>query len=388
MKRQFILLLLVFLLFHFMLPDPGMGQPTLKVGSLIPFSGRWGDSGRECARGMLDAARWLNRRGGIFERNLEIILIDDTSQTAETMAAYRKLNEADRIVLFHVYSTETAFALLPHIHFDRIPTLVSSLPSQLSDPSKFPYIFSITPTSLDLSKIAMKFILEGPGMKVRNPKIVFIGSSDHLGRDFLNEARQFAKTMGLTVGPDIWIPDSSSEQKISSILPTIDQYNPDFAYLSLTSKEASSLLEEAKRMDLKTKWICSKDAFEENLSPFDGVFGVQPFSPFGEDVPGMAGIKEAHQRWHPYDTHTLSYVEGWTTVQVIAEVLGMSLPEEKLSRGRVKIAFESLKDFVIGGLVPPITITSKDHRPSVESRIFIINKGKLLRQTGFISIER
>jgi hypothetical protein len=141
-------------------------------------------------------------------------------------------------------------------------------------------------------------------------------------------------------------------------------------------------------MDLKTKWICSKDAFEENLSPFDGVFGVQPFSPFGEDVPGMAGIKEAHQRWHPYDTHTLSYVEGWTTVQVIAEVLGMSLPEEKLSRGRVKIAFETLKDFVIGGLVPPITITSKDHRPSVESRIFIINKGKLLRQTGFISIER
>ena len=66
----------------------------------------------------------------------------------------------------------------------------------------------------------------------------------------------------------------------------------------------------------------------------------------------------------------------------------MSLPEEKLSRGRVKIAFETLKDFVIGGLVPPITITSKDHRPSVESRIFIINKGKLLRQTGFISIER
>jgi len=388
MIRQFILLLFVFLLFHFMLPDPGMGQPALKVGSLIPFSGRWGDSGRECARGILDAARWLNRRGGIFGRNLEIILIDDTSQTVETMAAYRKLNEADRIVLFHVYSTETAFALLPHIHFDRIPTLVSSLPSQLSDPSKYPYIFSITPTSLDLSKIAMKFILEGPGMKVRNPKIVFIGSSDHLGRDFLNEARQFAKTMGLTVGPDIWIPDSPSEQNISSILPTINQYNPDFAYLSLTSKEASSLLEQTKRMDLKTKWICSKDAFEENLSPFDGVFGVQPFSPFGEDVPGMAGIKEAHQRWHPYDTHTVSYVEGWTTVQLIAEVLGMSLPEDKLSRGRVKVAFESLKDFVIGGLVPPITITAKDHRPSVESRIFIINKGKFLRLTSFISIER
>jgi len=370
------------------LPNSGIGQPALKVGSLIPFYGRWGDSGRECARGMLDAARWLNRRGGVFGRNLEIILIDDTSQTTETMAAYRKLNEADRIVLFHVYSSETAFALLPHIHFDRVPTLVNSLSSHLSDPSKYPYVFSITPTSLDLSKIAMKFILEKSGIKVKNPKIVFIGSSDHLGRDFLNEAKEYAKKIGFNVGPDIWFPHPSSEQKISSILPTLDQYNPDFAYLSLTSKEVSSLLEDAKGLALKTRWVCSMNAFDENVAAYDGVFGVQPISPFGEDIPGMASIKEAHQRWHAYDTHTLSYVEGWTTIQVIAEVLGMSLPEEKLSRGRVKISFESLKDFTVGGLVPPITITSKDHRPSVESRIFITNKGKLLRQTEFISIER
>ena len=381
---------LVFLLFAFhilmMFPNSVLGQPALKVGSLIPFYGRWGDSGRECARGMLDAARWLNRRGGVFGRNLEMILIDDTSQTTETMAAYRKLNEADRIVLFHVYSPETAFALLPHIHFDRIPTLVSSLSSQLSNPSKYPYVFSITPTSLDLSKIAMKFIVEKSGIKMKNPKIVFIGSSDHLGRDFLNEAKEYAKKIGFNIGPDIWVPHPSSEQKISSILPTLNQY--DFAYLSLTSREVSSLLEDTKEMALKTRWICSMNAFDENVAAYDGVFGVQPISPFGEDIPGMASIKEAHQRWHAYDTHTLSYVEGWTTIQVIAEVLGMSLPEEKLSRGRVKISFESLKDFVVGGLVPPITITPKDHRPSVESRIFTTNKGKLLRQTEFISIER
>ncbi|MGD0916080.1 MAG: ABC transporter substrate-binding protein [Thermodesulfobacteriota bacterium] len=381
-----------FLLFAFYIlilsPNFVFGQPTLKVGSFIPFSGRWEDSARECAKGMLDAAKWLNQRGGIFGRRLEIILIDDTSQTTETMAAYRKLNEADRIVLFYVYSTETALALRPHIDFDRIPTLVSSLPFPWSDPSKYPHIFSITPTPLDLSKIAMKFILEGPGIKLRNPKIVFVGSHDHLGRDFLNGAKQYAKASGFSIGPDIWIPESSSEQDISSILPAMSQYSPDFAYLSLTPREASSLLEQAKAATLKNRWICSRDALDENLAVYDGVFGVQPISPFGEDVPGMAGIKEAHQRWHPFDAHTLSYVEGWTTTQVIAEVLGRSLPEERLSRGRVKNELEALRDFVVGGLVPPITITPKDHRPSVESRIFITGKGKLVRRTGFISIAR
>lgn len=141
-------------------------------------------------------------------------------------------------------------------------------------------------------------------------------------------------------------------------------------------------------MDLKTRWICSMRAFDETLAVFDGVLGVQPISPFGEDVPGMAEIKEAHQKWHPYDSHTLSYVEGWVTVKVMAEALGRSLPEQGFSRERVRMAFEGFKNYVVGGLLPPPNITAKDHRPSVESRIFIVKDGKLLRHSGFISVGR
>jgi branched-chain amino acid transport system substrate-binding protein len=390
--KKFIILLLPFL-FISILPVSGMSQPPLKVGGLIPFTGRWGESGRECAKGMLDAGKWLNQRGGIFGRKLEIFIVDDNFQPAEIMAAYRKLNEADRILLFYIYSTETTLALLPHIHFDQIPTLVSSLPSTLANPSKYPHVFSITPTSLDLAKIAMNFISERSGIKMRKPKVVFVGSPDHLGRHFLDEVKIYAKGFGFDIGPDIWIPDllqstDNATKSIPSLLSTMNQYNPDFAYLSLTSKEASLLLQEAKRMDLKAKWICNTKAFDENLTPFNGVFGVQPISPFGEDVPGMVGIKEAHQRWHPYDSHTLSYVEGWATVQVIAEALGRALPEQRLSHERVKGSLESFKGFVIGGLIPPLTITAKDHRPSVESRIFIIKEGKISRYTSFISLGR
>ena len=141
-------------------------------------------------------------------------------------------------------------------------------------------------------------------------------------------------------------------------------------------------------MDPRTRWICSIKAFDENLLSLDGIFGVQPIAPFGEEVPGMVEIKEAHRRWHPYDSHTLSYVEGWATVQVIAEAVGRSLPEQMLSREKVKSSLEGFKDFVLGGLVPPLTITAKDHRPSVESRVFMIKEGKLVRHTGFVSIGR
>jgi branched-chain amino acid transport system substrate-binding protein len=376
------------LLLLMVLPDSGLSQPSIKVGALVPLTGRWGDPGRECAKGMLDAGKWLNQRGGIYGRKLEISLIDDTSQPAETVAAFRKLNEADRILLLYIYTTETGLALLPHVHFTRIPTLISSFPSHLANPSKYPYVFSIAPTPLDLSKIAMKFISERSDIKMRKPKIVFVGTPDLLGRDFLDASKEYAKASGMDIGSDVWISDPSSAKNISSALATMKPYNPDFAYLSLSSKEASSTLQEAKGMDLRTKWICNMKAFDESLLPFDGVFGVQPVSPFGEDVPGMMEIKEAHRRWHPYDSHTLSYVEGWTTVQVIAEAVGRSLPEQMLSRERVKLSLESFKDFVLGGLVPPLTITAQDHRPSVESRIFIVKEGKLSRYTGFISVGR
>lgn len=389
---------LFIILFLVIFPPPGFGQLSLKMGALVPFSGRWGDSGRDCAKGMLDGAKWLNQRGGIFGRKLEILLVDDTSRTAETMAAYRKLNEADHIPLLYLYSTETAVALLPHIHFDRIPTLVSSLPSHLADPSKYPCMFTIVPTPFDLAKIGMKFISDRSGIRIRNPKIVFVGSEKNIGQYTLDETKGYAKASGLDIGPDIWIPEippstelGSSEKSvrtISSALSAMTPYGPDFAYLSLTAKEAALVLQEARKMGLKTKWVCSRKTFDEDLTVFDGIFGVQPIPPFGEEIPGMAGIKEAHQKWHPYDFHTHSYVEGWATVQVAAEVLGRSLPEQRLSRERVKNSFESLKDFVLGGLTPPLTITPSDHRPSVESRIFTIREGKILRHTGFISLGR
>jgi len=391
MKKLFLFIFILLLVIMF--PNISFSQPALKVGTLIPYTGRWGDSGRECARGMLDAARWLNQREGVSGRKLEIILIDDTSQPAETIAAYRKLNEADRILLLYLYSIDTALSLVPHVHYDRIPTFVSSLPSQFANGSKYPYVFSITPTPLDLAKIAMNFISDKSGIKVRKPKVIFIGSSDYFGRHFLDETKEYAKTLGIDIGPDIWISDfSQSGDKVAKHIPpllaTINAYNPDFAYLSLTSKEASSLFQEVMKIDTKTKWICNMRAFDENLIPFDGVFGVQPISPFGEDVPGMAGIKEAHQRWHSYDSHTLSYVEGWAMTQVISRALGKSLSEQGPFREKVKIALEGFKDFVTGGLTPPLTITSKDHRPNMESRIFIIKDGKLSIYTSFISVGR
>ena len=395
-KRGFPLLILAFLMLW--LPRSGLCQSAMKVGALVPFAGRWGDLGRECARGLQDGARWINQQGGIFGRRLEILVIEDTFQVAETVAAYRKLNEIDRILVLYTYSAETAINLQSHIHFNRIVTFASFLPSPLTYPSKYPYFFSASPTPLDLSKIGLKFIAEHSGMKARKPKILFVGSPNYLDRHFLEEAKLEAYRLGLDVGPDVLFPEFSPSKETPvgdktetpgmKVLASLVQHNPDFVYLSLTPKEAFSVLQEAKDIGWKTRWMIHGKGFDEMLRPFEGVLGIQPFSPFAEDVPGMIAIKDAHQRWHPLDVHTVSFVEGWVTAQVIAEALGRSMPEERLSRDVIRSSLEKFHDVVLGGLVPPITITPQDHRPSVESRVFAVKEGKLVPQTTFISLER
>jgi hypothetical protein len=54
----------------------------------------------------------------------------------------------------------------------------------------------------------MNFISEKSDIKMRKPKIVFVGTPDHHGKHFLEEAKIYAKTVGLDMGPDVWISDS------------------------------------------------------------------------------------------------------------------------------------------------------------------------------------
>jgi branched-chain amino acid transport system substrate-binding protein len=391
-------LLAVLLLFGSGVPSPAFCQATLKVGALIPYAGRWGESGREVARGMLDSARWINQQGGVYGRRLEIVLIEDTSQLTETIAAYRKLNETDQIALLYTYLPETGLTLLPHIQLGRVPTFMGLLPAPYANPARTPFFFSVIPTPLDLARIALKFLAEQSGIKGRKPKMIFVGSPDYVDRQFLEEARSSADAFGVEVGPDVVLPGSflsrgqdlmdKPPENIAALAEVINRFHPDYCYLSLTSREAQALLTVTKERGLKTKWIAGPRAFDENLASFEGVMGVQPVSPFGEDIPGMTGIVEAHLRWHPYDSHTLSFTEGWATVQIVTVALRRSLSERGVSREKLRSSLEGLDNYVMGGIVPPITITSRDHRPSMESRVLTVKGGKLIPSTSFISVGR
>jgi branched-chain amino acid transport system substrate-binding protein len=111
----------------------------------------------------------------------------------------------------------------------------------------------------------------------------------------------------------------------------------------------------------------------------EGVTGVMPHVPFGDDVPGMRRLVAFHQKNHPDDTHDAIYVRGWTYVLVWSEALKRADKSNALNGEGVKAALETLRDFDLGGLTNPVTYTPADHRPSTKTPIYMIKSGKLVK---------
>ncbi len=59
-----------------------------------------------------------------------------------------------------------------------------------------------------------------------------------------------------------------------------------------------------------------------------------------------------------------------------------------LTPSGIRNAFEKFKDFDTGGLAPPLTFTSTDHRASMAAKIYEIKKNKMVDVSGWVELSK
>jgi hypothetical protein len=59
-----------------------------------------------------------------------------------------------------------------------------------------------------------------------------------------------------------------------------------------------------------------------------------------------------------------------------------------LTPAGIRAAFEKFKNFDTGGLAPPLTFDSKDHRGSMAAKMYQIKGGKMVDVSGWVELPK
>lgn len=368
-----------------------VGADVIKWGVLIDLSGPTSDWGKNQVKGQLDAMRWVNEHGGINGKDLKLIVIDDGYKVPRGVAGYNRLVDSEKVPGLYVQSTGTTMTLAKKIVADGVATIAASFTSKFQNPKKTPFSFFVSPSYGTMGRIALKWIRDTWKDKSRNPKIVYLYPDNKYGRDILAVCKDYAKKIGVDVGPDQVINWPTKDATVQ--LMNMKRYDPDYAFITSTAMNGAVILKNAKSLGLRTKFISNIRNFEESLISLsggaaEGSYGVHPISPYGAPVPGMKKVVESHEKWHKGETGTNVYVEGWVNILGVSEALRMADKAGKLNPSGIREAFEKFKDFDTGGLAPPLTFTSTDHRAAMAAKIYEIKNNKMVDISGWVGLPR
>jgi len=280
------------------------------------------------------------------------------------------------------WGTGDTLALKDFVNGEKIPYFSASFAGDLTDPAKTPYNFFVAPSYSDQLRAWLTWVKADWKDTSRAPKVAFFFGDNAYGKAPMEAGRRFCKENGIELVDEEIVPGNF--QDATSQLLNMKAKGADYAYVNVTTTGVSLILRDAKKLGLATKFGSNPYGFSEALPAVakevaEGVTGVVPHVPFGENVPGMKALVDFHKANHPNDTHDAMYVRGWSYVLVWSEALRRADKAGNLTGEGVKAAAETLTNFDLGGLTNPITYSPTDHRPSTRTPIYQIKGGKLVK---------
>jgi branched-chain amino acid transport system substrate-binding protein len=367
---------------------PVEAQNVIKLGNLVDLTGPTSDQGKDIAQGRTDAVQWINERGGVNGKKLELVSVEYGFQPPRAVAAYKKFVEEDKVLLVLGYGTPDTEALRPYITKDKIPYLSGSYSGHLTDPRQTPYNF---PGGIDYTsqiRIFFNYVKETWKDTSRNPRVAFIYADNAYGRAPIEAGRAYAKEVGVDLVDEEIIPTVLTDA--TSQLLTMKKKDPDFAYINTNTQWVPVVLKDSYKLGLKTKYVVNNYGLDERTPGLagpaaEGVIGIQDVAYWGDSVPGMKTLMEFHQKHHGSDTHASPYMRGWLWVIVAAEAIKRA--GNNPTGESIKNALESLKEFDTWGITPPFTYTNEDHRPTNRARLVMIQGSKIVPMRE-VSVDR
>jgi branched-chain amino acid transport system substrate-binding protein len=340
-----------------------------------------------------DYVNLINSKGGVEGFQLKLDELDNEYKVPPAIEEYEKQKQEGAVSML-LYGTPQTQALTAKLDEDKIPgTSPGFGTSAAANGAKYPFVFPVAATYWSQSAGAVKFIKDKLGGSLQGKKIAYLFYDNPAGHEPLPILETLQKMEGFEL-KTFAVPPPGVEMG-AQVLDISQRYRPDFVISHLFGRAPSVSIKELKRAGYPLSKVvglvwASAEADVEAAGgwPIAEGYHVVQFAGVGDDYPVRQEIKamyKAEGKDPPKEmANTVYYNRGLLEIAVHVEAIRNALKANggKVPTGdQVRVGFEAIHGFTLGGLVPPLEITSADHEGGGWIQIFQVKDGKFSKET-------
>jgi branched-chain amino acid transport system substrate-binding protein len=350
---------------------------------------------RLCAA-IQDYINLVNSKGGVEGFKIKADEIDHEYKVPQGMEAYERAKK-DGAVSYMIYGTPHAQAMNQKLVEDKIPGTSPGFGiSASADGARYPYLFPMAATYWSQGAAAIKFIKDKLGGDLKGKKIAYVFYDNPAGREAIPIIEDLQKTEGYELRT-FAVPPPGVEMG-AQVLDITQRYRPDFIIDHLFGRSPSVAIKEYKRAGFPLSKVMGLvwASAEADIDAAGGWavaegYHTMSFAGVGDDFPVRQEIKamyKAQGKEPPKEMDdTVMYNRGLLIAALHVEGIRNALKAnggKKPTGEEVKKGFESIHDFTLDGLVPPLNITASDHEGGGWVQIYQAKGGKFIKETDWI----
>ena len=341
-----------------------MAEKNPTICAVHPFTGRFAFAGIHGADAMEDAVAMANEEGGVNGKKIEYYWADGEYKNDVGIAAFKRLYAQHKPHCMFGQSTGMTKALAPEIK-DRYKVLYSAytFAEIAATPEKNPNMFIAGPKYSEMFGVLLKYIAkEKPGAN-----IAFFYSDTEFGREPIPVGRELCKKMGLNLVAEEIAKVGGVD--ITTQILDMKRKKVDYCiFHGFVVTPIQNVIKQSKDYGLNCKfmgtfWSTEKHLLDQLKGLAGEYMGVTNYSYYyQEEYPMIKKIREWTKKKHPKfaEYRSQAYMMNFLTMQIFIECFRRADKSGAINGDSLAKALESIKNFDVGGLMLPVTI-SKNH---------------------------
>jgi len=307
-------------------------EQTIKIGVAGPLSGAYAAFGEQLWRGAEQAAKDINKNGGILGKEIELIRADDACEPKQAVSVANRIVDHEEVsaVIGHFCSSSTIPASEIYADADVIMITPASTNPTVTDRG-LPTVFRTCGRDDQQGVVAADFIVNT--LKAKN--VAIIHDKDTYGKGLADAMQVKLEALGGKVA--LYEGLTRGEKDFNALITKVKQVKADALYFGGLHTEAGPLVRQLREQGSEIPFISGDGIVSQDfvISAGGSKMVRNVFMTFGADPRKLPSGKKAVAQFRDNGYEPEGYtLYSYATLQIIAKAMNStkSMAGEDLSQ--------------------------------------------------------